>query len=734
MTGGSGGSVGAGWSRALAGAVVARKGPVLAAWAVAVGAALAYGAPLQTLLRGDISRVPGSVSEQVSQRLTTDFDFPFAHALVVTSVGPLPQALKPRLAEASGVRAVRELQGTGPHGALLVGFGAATPEDEERSVGLVRAIAASTPGAEGAQLATTGLAAFNHDFVTLGSEQASASEARVLPLVLLALLVAFGALGAAVAPLATGLAAVALALAGLTAVAQQTHVSVYALNVASMLGLGLGVDYALFVVARVREARKAGLAGDAAVVEAAAQTAPALLAAAIAVLVGVAALATVPMPELRGMALGGALVAAAALLATLTLLPALVAQLGERLDWPAGLAGRLQRPGSAARWEGLARLVVARPLRHLALAVVLLAALASPLAGFKFGFPELSTAPKTLEAAVGLERIRAMGLGGRVMPIQVIAELPLGESWLTPKRLRELAIMIQDLRGERVVADVLTLLPERPGATIAAAALLGPERLYGRLPAEGRWLLSRDRRQLLVLVLPRGDLPWADVRAFVRELRDVRGPAWFTGGSLLVGGPAAVEIDAIDLCAGALPGLAGLIALATFLALGWLTRSVLVPLKAILANLVTVAAALGVTVGLAGSSWGARLLGLSEPIASVPAFFPIMVFCLLFGLSIDYEVILVSRIQEAHRAGLDDREAVVAGVAASGGLVTSAAAIMVLVFLGFAFTELVPVKLLGVALAVGVALDATVVRLWLVPTMMVVIGRWNWWPGGRATS
>ncbi|MBM3271256.1 MAG: MMPL family transporter, partial [Candidatus Sericytochromatia bacterium] len=629
-----------------------------------------------------------------------------------------------------GVVAVRALPSADPARlALAVGFASASLEAQEALVPDVRR-AVHEVAPERVRALVTGHAALNADMVKLGSEQAASAEWRVLPLVLVALVLAFGPVGAAALPLVTGTAAVLVALGCLAILGRFVPLSILSSNVATMVGLALGIDYALFVVSRIRE--EGGAVGPAA-----ARTGPVILTSVGTVLIGFAGLALVPTSETAGMGLGGLVVAAWSLLAALTLLPAGAALLGRNLDEPRALA----RPASRGRskwWAARAETVVRHPWPSFALACLVLAALAWPIARFDLGFPGFGVAPRQLESVRALDIINDMRLGGALVPSQLVVRAPAGEPLLTRERMLGLAALSKWLEERPEVARVISLTGREANlnSLLLGVGVIGPRALPGHLPAEGRALMSRDGAATLVVAIPRADLDYGQVRDFNRLLR---AHDWgrFEGlkdSRVLVGGSTAVELDFIALSRGALPWLGLFVLSCTFGSLYLLTRSLVIPLKAVLTNLLTVAATLGAATFLFQSPAASRLLGLPEPVMTVPALFPVMVFAVLFGLSMDYETFLIGRIQEAHEAGQDDARAVVAGVAASGGIITSTASIMAIVFAGFAACDLVPVKLLGTTLAIGIVLDATVTRLLLVPAAIVLLGRWNWWPARHRTA
>jgi RND superfamily putative drug exporter len=323
-----------------------------------------------------------------------------------------------------------------------------------------------------------------------------------------------------------------------------------------------------------------------------------------------------------------------------------------------------------------------------------------------------------------------MGRGGVVQTLRVVLALPAGSSVLDPHGWaateRVAAALERDPRVRRV----------RSLPTITNGLAPGSP-LFSLIPAPvWRAFVSRDQRLALLELVPAEGVDGAALPALARDLRalDAGGMSGFPGARLLVGGVPALNADYADAIARRTPLVLTLVVGGTFLALLVGFRSVLVPLKAVALNLLAVGAALGVVVLVFQDGHGARLLGLAAPLDGTFAAVPLLVFCVVFGLSMDYEVFLLSRVAEARRRGASEGAALVTGVGRSGRVITSAAAIMVVVFGAFALGDFVLVQILGVALAAAVVLDATLVRLAVGPALLALAGRWNWWPGSPATG
>jgi RND superfamily putative drug exporter len=505
-------------------------------------------------------------------------------------------------------------------------------------------------------------------------------------------------------------------------------VSILVLNVSTMLGLGLGIDYALLLVSRFREARGRGLDSDAAAIEAATHAGHSIALSGAAVLVGFLALLLVPLTDLRSIAIGGALVTTLSVLLATTLLPGVLATLGGRIEL--GRVRRIRGTTAAGErmWYRWSSAVVRRPLLVLLLAGVPTVALAWQWRRLETHTPSGDWLPRSIESARGLHALQAMQRSGIVQSVRIVVELPPGISMFSPEGWQAVHQFSERLTTNPHVARVRSL-PGILGASPSANAL-------ANVPAAlVKSFVSSDNRYALLEIMPAEAPGVAGAMALVRELRNAH-PAAMTGlrgTRLLVGGLPAFNVDYGDRISRATPGVVSLVVAGTFLALMIGFRSILIPLKAIALNLLSVAAAFGAVVLVFQDGVGSRLLGLAAPLDGIFPAVPLLVFCTVFGLSMDYEVFLVSRVAEARRRGASESDAVVEGVSKTGGVITSAALVMIVVFAAFTMGEFVLMKILGFALAVAVLLDVTVLRLALGPALLRLAGRWNWWPGVQAS-
>ena len=508
------------------------------------------------------------------------------------------------------------------------------------------------------------------------------------------LLIAFGSIVAAGLPLAVALFGLGISTALIGVLANVVDVPDFAPAVAGLLGIGVGVDYALLVLTRFRATLNGGKDVEGAVVEAVATAGRSVLVAGTTVLISVLGLFLMGVSYLQGVALSASLAVLTVMAAAVTLLPALLSFAGARVNklrlpgFRRTLAS--ERPAPAARWS---RLVQRRPWTAAIAGAAIVLALAAPVLGLRLGFPDEGNDPSgTMTRKAYDLAAQAFGPGANG-PLMLVAETPRSTS---PQALAPIA------RAVRADRDVAFVAP--------------PTR-------------SPDRSLAVIAVVPRSSPQSQATTDLVKRLRaDVVPRAVGNSGvTVHVGGTTAAFVDQSDLVASRLPlFIAGVIGM-SFLLLLSAFRSPLIAAKAGLMNLLSVGAAYGVMALFAGGGWfGSGLLGIDDAVPVAP-FIPVMMFAILFGLSMDYEVFLLSRVREEYLSHGDTARAVAEGLAKTARVITAAAAIMVVVFLSFVSSGEIFLKLLGIGMATAVLVDATVVRMVLVPALMQLLGRANWW-------
>jgi RND superfamily putative drug exporter len=448
----------------------------------------------------------------------------------------------------------------------------------------------------------------------------------------------------------------------------------------SLIGLGVAIDYSLLVVLRWREEHTAGVPNDEAVMRAMQTAGKSVIFSGTTVAIGLLALLVLPVPFLRSVGYGGALIPLVTVLVAVTLLPVMLATIGPRLDWPrvGGLeAGRW--------WTAWARLIVRRRWFAALAGIVILGALAASATTIVLGQTRADALAKTGDAHTGLVALEQSGIGvGPLSPF----ELLVGNA--------ESAHLVAGLRGVSGVQGVVA-------------------------PANLSW---RRGGSALIDVLPTVDSVSSAGHDVLNRVRTV---AHAQPGGARVGGQAAQNFDFVDAVYGNFPLMLGLIALITFVLLARAFRSLLLPLKAVILNMLSVGAAFGVMVLMWQNGYGSEAIWGIKSTGAITSWVPIMVFAFLFGLSMDYEVFILARMREEYDATGSTNGAVIRGIGRTGRLVTSGALILFFSFIALASGPETDIKVIGTGLAAGILLDATVVRMLLVPALISLFGRWNWW-------
>ena len=525
-----------------------------------------------------------------------------------------------------------------------------------------------------------GLVAFTDQANTQTERDITRAEIFSLPVLFVLLVLIFRGLIAALSPLVIGGIAILGSFVAVRVLTYVTDISVFAINVITLLGLGMAVDYSLFVVSRFREELANGRDVGAAIRVTVATAGRTVLVSGLTIVLALSSLLIFPQPFLGGLAIGGMVAVLIAMLAALTVLPAALALLGHRIDKLRIPLPRSSRPG--AGWARIAHSVMRRPVLYVVGVLVVLAAFAAPFLRVEFGgFDERVLPPGTAARVVG-ERLATDFPGGGEDPISVLVT----------------GAPATGLAGQ------IAALPDVTAATVTA---------------------ERGAASLITVTYP-GTLSGAESREIVSRIRDLPAPA---GADVLVGGRPAIDLDLLESLTDRLPWMALIMAVATMLLLFLAFGSVLLPIKAVLMNLVSIGASFGVVVWIFQDGHLEGLLRF-ESTGFIEPSNMILVLAVLFGLATDYEVFLLSRVREEWDAGGDNTGAVAAGLQHTGGIITAAALLLITVVAGFATGGVAVIKTIGVGMIVAIIVDATLVRALLVPATMRLLGRWNWWAPG----
>jgi RND superfamily putative drug exporter len=551
---------------------------------------------------------------------------------------------------------------------------------------------------DGFEVLIAGHASMGEDFAEAAQSDLETGEVFGIPIALLILALVFGALAASVLPIVLALVAIVLAVAVSALIGQQYQLSFFVTNVITMIGLAVGIDYSLFIVSRYREERARGYEKQEAIARAGGTASRTVFFSGLTVIIALLGMLIVPQTIFRSIAVGSVLVVVMAVAASLTLLPAAVSLLGDRLNWgriPLIQRGQQafddERPGGL--WDRVARGVMRQPVLSFAGAAAVLIAAAVPYFSINTGFAGVSTLPDNLPAKQAFLVLDREFSGGLIAPAQVVID------------------------GE-VNAPGVQQAIERLEAVLAADPSFGEPALE----------TSAAGDLALLEVAVAGDPNSDAAEDAVQRLRDDYVPLAFEGVPVrvLVGGDIASNLDGFAMLELYTPIVFAFVLGLSFILLLVVFRSIVVPIKAVIMNLLSVGAAYGLVVLVTQRGVGAELFGFQQ-VESIEAWLPIFLFAILFGLSMDYHVFLLSRIRERYDQVRNNTEAVVFGVRSTGRLITGAALIMVAVFGGFAAGDLVMFQQMGFGLAIAVLVDATIVRGVLLPATMRLLGDWNWY-------
>jgi RND superfamily putative drug exporter len=688
------------WGRA----VVAARWPIFAAALAVTIVGAAWGTGVFSRLVGGGFTDPGSLSATAEARITATFGNQDPDLLVLysskTATVNQPAFRNPvsvtvsSLRHHAGVASVASYYGTDSptlvstdkHATYVIVRLSATDDSGKLSQ---YASLRSALNAPGVTTQVGGVVAVESDAAAITKKDVTRGELIAFPLVLILLILLFGSVTAAAMPLLVGGLAVLGAFAATRLISTFTDVSTFAVNSITLLGLGMGVDYSLLIVSRFREEMHAGHDARTAVARTMASAGRTVFVSALTVAFAVASLLIYPEVFLRSMGLGGVAAVLVAMLAALSVLPAMLLVLGPRIDSLRLPLPWLRRgvappaPAGQGAWARLARTVMRRPVRYVVLVIGIVVVLAIPIRSVHWnGGTDARLLPSGTPSRVVSEQIATQFAGGDAEPIEALIQ------HASPAQAATLTGQIRRL----------------PGVTSAQVT----ERRAGS-----------DLVQVGYSGQPSGNM----AGAIVRDMRDLPQP---DGVTVLVGGAPADDADLLSNLASLLPWMVGIMAVAPLLLLFIAFGSVLLPLTAVIMNAASILAAFGVLVWIFQDGHLAGLLGFTAT-GSLQPNIPILILAVLFGLSTDYEVFLLSRIRESWDTGSDNDSSVALGLQRTGRIITSAALLLIVVVAGFTTGKIVFTKMIGVGMIVALVVDAALVRMVLVPAVMRLLGRMNWW-------
>ena len=593
-----------------------------------------------------------------------------------------------------------------------------SPEESQRLMPDIRRVLPETD----IETTLAGVPAFYEDVETISEEDLQRAEVLAIPFALIALVIVFGTLVGAGVPLVVGGISVATVLGLLYLLAQEVDMSIFVLNLATMLGLGLAIDYSLFMTSRFRE-EIVGRDIAEAVAVTTGTAGRAVFFSGITVVIGLAGLAQFDFMFLRSVGIAGVAVVSVGMIGALTLLPAVLGVIGHKVNRLRLFTRKDDHAGTF--WVRLSNAVMDHPWRVFIPTLAIMVLLGVPFLNVNLSSPDATILPTRVESRQGFEVLRREFGDGEISPLVIALETD--SSVTNRENLEALYEFTRHFAADERVTRIDSIVTIDPRLSLDQYDLL-----YNSTGGMADTFVRENLNQLasesatVVLFYIRGLAGDEESKELLYDVRDYE-----IGGDfdMLVNGGTAEIVDVVDHMYAQFPYVALVIVAATYIVLLFLFRSVILPLKAILINALSIMASYGALVFIFQQGNFSSVLGF-EPQGYVEASLPIIMFCILFGLSMDYEVFLLSRVRETYVETGDNRESVAVGLQRSGRIITGAALIVVVVTASFVTAEIVLIKALGLGIAISIFLDATVARALLVPSTMRLLGDFNWWMPG----
>lgn len=682
---------------------------IIAAWILIFVVLSIFAIRLPDKLKGDGFSIQGEHTKVMAE-LTSTFKLP-SHSIFIVFHGksdPEIAAIMDKLKNSNVVQTVVSPLTSPEQHKANISYAALHFDDQVQDMSQV---VKSLRGllADEKNVAVTGGPVVSNDINTASQKDLASAEAIGLPIALIVLLFAFGSVVASILPIIIGAFTIVATFGIMTLLGDHVDLSIFVMNIVPMLGLALSIDFALLFINRYREERQQSSVVDA--IQTTIGTAGrSILFSALCVMIGLGAMVVIRVKIFENIALGGTLVVAMAVLAALTLLPALICVLKDNLNkWT--LIRVKSTSGSA--WNRLAKFVMRYPVLIACTALVLLGVGLIPAKDMKLAIPQLESLPHSYESRVAFEDLRAQFDLGQHAVVYMLAERPAG--WKDDTGLAKILDMQHQLTADLRVKSVSTIFTESKIDSVEAwkLASASPQAAAKLTPLQEAFIQGN---QLFIPVTLQANSTSTEAKEFLHTWMDRD-----LGVPFRLGGDPKFNQEIFDETFNKIGIAIAIIMVATFFILMLAFRSLLIPLKAILMNVI----GLGSTFGILVYIFQYGHFGIEA--TSLALIIPVIVFCLVFGLSMDYEVFLISRIQEEYEKGSDNTQATINGLTSTSKIITSAALIMIVITGAFAFTDVVPVKQIGVGIAIAVAIDATIIRLMLVPSLMKLLGDWNWW-------
>src|SRR4051794_2333059 len=698
--------------------VIAHRGRILAVWLLLFVLGVAGAVNLGGLLSNRFS-VPGSESERGLDLLKDRMHDRSDGAFTLVAAGVDAQADRAAV-QAAAARAARSIR-QGKAGPLLdagrrvVYVQISTPLENQDAAKKTPDIRKAIGEVEGVQTYLTGYPAIGHDTEKIFNKDLGRGESIAVPVALIVMVFMFGTLGGIAVPFAFAAVSIPVTLGLVWIFAHVMDMAIYVTNIVALIGMAIAIDYSMLVVFRFREELAHEDDVNVALRTTMATAGRATLFSGGTVAVGLALLVFMPLPFMRSMGVGGLLVPLVSIAASATLLPAMLSFMGKRVNrWrviPRRILERRAAKDVTGFWHGLATAIMRRPLLFFCAAGGLMLALAAPALGLKLTGGDNRGVPLTTESTRGLHVLQTTLGPGALAPHQIVVDTHRAGGAGDPAIVAAQRRLVARLKRDPEVVDRTVIAP------------------VGVPPAQARQanLVDAQGRVLQIRAAGHGDSGEQRSMDLVHRIRDRYVPAahFPAGADVLLTGAPAFGVDFVDKAYGAFPWLVLAVLVVSYLLLTRAFRSIVLPAKAVIMNLLSVSAAYGVLVLAFQHGWG-EPFGLQQS-DQIDGWIPIFLFAVLFGLSMDYEVFLLSRIREEWEQRRDNEHAIAFGLEHTGRIITAAAIIMIATFAGFVAGSFVGLQQFGLGLSVAILLDATIVRSILVPATMKLLGDWNWY-------
>ncbi|QAS52513.1 MMPL family transporter [Halobacillus litoralis] len=664
---------------------------------------------LPSLLEGDGFRTDGEF-EQVEDVLNETFDFPES-TLLLSFENQTNHEIKSTLDKVNDLGLASSIDSPLEDESMIEGEQAYAAihfrEQTSDMSSIIKAIEKITASNEGTVL--TGAPVISEDINKASQEDLKRAELIGLPVALIILLLAFGTVIASLLPLIIGAVTIITGFGILAIVGEDTQLSIFILNIAPMIGLALSIDFALLFINRYREelAKQEKANALMTTIETAGKS---IIFSALCVFIGLAAMVVIEVDIFTNIAIGGTVVIVAAVLASLTLLPSLLYILGPKVNkWRIIPTNKDTTP----RWRKFAQSIMKRPVTITFVALILLIIGIIPITNMNLSIPTIDALPESYDSRSAYETIDKTFMDNQESTAYIIATNE--GDWLEKEGLQQMKELQDELTDPEIVASVQTLYTasELETADELAATLEQPPRKEQLEPVINQFISGNKLMIPVNLTVPANSSEAQDL------MTDWSSQEWEV--SMMFGGQPKFNQEIYTEISEKIGLTLAIILISTFIILMIAFRSIIIPLKAILMNIIGLTSTFGVLVWI----FQGGQFGLNE--ADIALILPVIVFSLVFGLSMDYEVFLISRIHEFYLENGDNTKATVEGLASTSKIITSAALIMIVITGAFAFTGVVPVKQIGIGIAIAIFIDATIIRLLLVPSLMKLLGDWNWW-------